>query len=306
MPIIPNRHEFEPDENALKTWLFTRKREESSAMATRPGLFSTLGFAADQFWFILAIVLELIGMSLLISNGLKLGSSQFAMIAVLGAIALFLIDLFLAYKLHRNEDKKCLARNRIRLEGDPKKKEMQRDILKEGKFVDFLIIVSMILIALIKLAGIIFLGTFDHLAIIISLLVMFALIVYVHVKHTGYYIYEKLTERAFKKQFKQHVYDQDGAGFGKARLRNSTFSYISGDLLGKDREELVGNSGHIIKKNGQKEDGTFEYTITTKGILIDEDVSAFINNDGLDNDRISKIASVCLAHQVEMVTGKNF
>lgn len=302
MPTIPNRHDFEPNSNALLLWLATRKNKEGSAIVTRPGLFSTRAFPTDQVWFLIAIFLELVGVLLLIYGGINKGGTQFTILAVAIALSLFFFDIVLAYLLHRHQGAQCEARNALLVEEDSRRQMVYQDTLKKGRFVNFLIVLAMIFIALIKLTGIVFLGSsLDHPGIILALAIMFVIIVFVHVRFTGYYLYEKFTERAFKRQFKAYNYgdtDAQGNRIGQAKERNSQFTYSSGDLLGNGREQLNGNNSSIIQRVGENKNGTWQYEITTQGIMIDEDVSAFLALKGLTNDQRSKIASACLQHQL--------
>ena len=302
MPVIPNRHEFEPNSNALQLWLHTRKNRVGSAIVTRPGLFSTQGFPTDQVWFLIAVFLEIVGISLLIYGGLSKGGPKYAILAILVPVVLFFFDLVLAYLLHRNEGDKVAARNALLLEEDGPRRMQYKDTLKKGTLVNLLLILGMILIGLVKLIGIVFLGSgLDHIGTIIILALMFAIIIFVHIRFTGYYLYEKFTERAFKRQFNLYNYgdtDAQGLRIGQARERNSQFTYSSPDLLGQGRDRLEGNNSSIISRAGENDDGSWQYEITTKGILTDGDVSAFLAKPGLNNDQISKIAAACLQHQL--------
>jgi len=312
MPTIPNRFDFEPNKDALHLWLHTRKGEKHYGMSDAPGFFTTEGFGKDQFWFMLAIFLEIVGVSLLISNGLGLNDTVFAAIAVIGAIAMFAFDLFLAYKLHRNHGRKCYARNRAKVTDNSQEKNVILESLKKGRLVNILIVTGMILIAIIKLAGIVLMGQdFEHLAIIAFLVIMFGIIVYVHVYHTGYYLYEVLTARAFRKQFskynEQAVSMEKGEPQFQAKTRSVPY-YGREDLLGfdkdkKPRQELQGNKHKITKLEGQEKEGKQAYELETEGILIDEDISTFLGQGGLDGEQQSIIARMCLDHQLKIYQG---
>jgi hypothetical protein len=311
MPNIPNRFEFEPDRNALNLWLFTRKGERHYGMSDSPGFYTTVDFGKDQFWFVLAMFLELVGVALLIANGLSLGDTTFATIAVIGAIALFAVDLFLAYKLHRKHGKKCWARNRLKVTDDNQEMERIKESLKKGKGINFLIVFSMILIALLKLGGIIIMGLLDHMAINVALAIMFGIIVYVHVYHTGYFLYEMLTDRAFKKQFKKYnSVTSSSSGSDRpyeAKTRRDTF-YSNDKLLGFDkdgnpRNELSAHVHKIFKVPNMDKEGKAAYNLETIGILIDDDIALFLGQGGLDNEHKTTIARMCLERQLNIHTG---
>lgn len=303
MPSIPARFQFEPNKDALKLWLATRKEEKHYGMKDAPGLFSTHAFGTDQFFFVLAFILELVGVGLLIANGFSLGDRQFAIIAIIGAIGMFLADLFLAFLLHRNHGRKCLGRNRLKITEDESSRVVIQKQLKAGRLGNGLIIIGMILIAVIKFLGIILLGTFDHLAIYISLFVMFSFIVYVHINHTGYFIYEWLTNRAIKNQYADFVEPDKSkvkASVKEAKIREF---YFIGDtnLLDGDRKEIISNEHKIVgtnKKEGSAK-GKYAYLLVTKGLLIDEDISGFLQT-GMDKQQRTLIASACVDHQIDI------
>jgi len=313
MPTIPDRFDFEPNRDALQLWLFTRKGEKHYGMTDTPGFFTTEGFGKDQFWFVIALVLEMVGVSLLIVNGFSVEDSLFSTIAVIGAIAMLAADLFLAYKLHRNHGKKCYARNRAKVTDDRKEKSRILDELKGGRIGDIFIVMAMIIIALIKIGGIFLMGSFSHLAIVIALVFMFGIIVYVHVYHTGYYMYEWRTGKKFRSQYKKYTKPDEGTEDGnksfEAKVRRSQLFYAQNDLLGIDkdrnpRSELHAHMHKITKVEGKEKEGKQAYEIETTGILLDEDIATFLAQGGLDGEQQSIIARNCLDHQLKIYSGK--
>ena len=295
MPNIPDRFHFEPDNDALSLWLYTRKTEKHHGMINSPGFFSTQA-GSDQFFFIMALILELVGMSLLIINGLKLGDSQFAIIAIVGALGLFIADLFFAYKLHRNHGHKTFYKNVQRITEKDIDIARIQEALKRGKIGNVFLILGIILIAIVKFFGITLLGTFDHLAIKLSLFIMFSFIVYAHVNHTGYFLYEWLTKRKFKKQ---HQLWSSSVGKNdrlEAKERVHRFdSDIKLDI--ESEEEGISANGHkIVSVNAQEKKGKYAYKLITKGILIDEDIPVFLN--GMNREQKSLVITECLRHQV--------
>lgn len=312
MPVIPNRQEFEPSRDSLNLWLATRKNKEGSAIVTRPGLFFTRDIATDQTAFLIVIVFELIGLALLVYGGFTKDGGRFVLVTSLVAFSLFLADIALAMALHRNEAEKCRSRNALLLEQDNALRTQYQDTLKRGGFLNILIIFIMLLIALVKMAGIILLGSgLDHIGIVLSLAIMFLLIVFIHVRYTGYYLAELRTSKAFKREFNAYNYgtvDAVNKRIGLAEERSSIFTYNGDDLLGVDKEGnkrdvLNGNNSSVIHRLQVAEDGTtWKYQITTQGILTDEDITAFLNKKGLDNQQISRLAAVCLDHQFAMLT----
>ena len=168
----------------------------------------------------------------------------------------------------------------------------------------------MIIIALAKIAGIVLLGMFDHIAIIIALLFMFGIIVYVHVYLTGYWIYETIANRVFQKLFKKHNKENTH----EAQERSEMFIASKGLLgIGKDkkaRNELMAHK-HIIRKFVEEdEEGNpvtselandeMTFQIETVGILLDEDIATFLGQGGLKGEHKTIIARVCLEQQLRI------
>lgn len=302
MPEIPDPHRFEPDKRALKLWLYTRKQDKQYGLNEAPGFFSTHDFPKDQGFFIAAFVLEILGIVLLISSGINLGDSEFALIAIIGALGLSVGDIFLAYLLHRNEEKKCYGRNKIKISENEGEKQTIKDQLKAGKWWDAFIIFLIILIAIIKIFGIVLLGTFDNIGIYISLVIMFLFIVYVHIWHTGYFIYGWLTKRTFKQQLRQ--LNQGNKKYAAQPWEQPFASEVN---LLDGSTELKANENHKIIE-GKKEDSQtkhkYSYNIKSQGILTDNDLSSFFRKS-LNEDQITLIAKECLKLQIRMYENAN-
>ena len=291
---IPDQHRFEPNKYALKLWLFTRKKDKAYGMNDVPGFFSTHDFPKDKAFFVAAMILELIGVILLIINGFSLGDSQFAIIAIIGAIGLSVGDLLLAYFLHRNHEKKCYALNKKKVSNSLGEVAVIEDDLKKGKVLNVIIILGIIAIAIIKLLGIVLLGTFDHLAIYIALIIMFSFIVYAHIKHTGYYIYAYLTQKAFKKQL--GFLNRGDNSFASSQWTH----YFDSDInLLEEKDEIVANQNHKITKAESKNSNVkYGYNILSNGILTDRDITSFLQGTSLNQDQIMLIARQCLNVQI--------
>ncbi len=301
MPEIPEPNRYLPDRNALNTWLYTRKADKLYGMESPPGFFFTFNYPKDLGFTIAALVMELTGVLLFIVNGMLLGDSLFATIAILGSIALAVVDVLLAYWLHRNHHLKCLGRFQLRIVRNPRTMAVIRDDLKKGWGLDLLIRGGIITIALVKIGGIVLLGTFDHVALYVALFIMFGFIVYVHFVHTGYAIYGYFTNRTFRRQL------------GKLNRGEEAFAVKPGnhfrhyfesnvDLFdgAGQAQELGARTRHKIKrvnpKQGSKEPHAYE--IVSQGILMDRDIDEFIQQNGLRTDQITTITNEFLKLQL--------
>jgi hypothetical protein len=301
MPEIPDPHRYVPDKNALTNWLYTRKTDRLYGMNDTTGFFSTYEYPKDLAFFQMAMGLEVAGILLFIYNGLMLGDSLFAVIAIIGAVALSAGDVLFAYRLHRNHQRKCLARFKLRIIRDDGLRHVIQDEMKAGKFVDVLLTLGIILIAVVKMFGIVLLGTFDHVAIYVFLVLMFGFIVYVHLRHTGYAIYGWLTERTFKKQLA--LLNRGDNAF--ATQPDNPFRHYFESAVNLfdgagDTQSLMANPLHHIERVPPMTNAAqaHSYQIVSKGILMDRDIAAFTQRNGLHADQITVISRECMKLQL--------
>ncbi|MEI6411207.1 MAG: hypothetical protein WCR52_17595, partial [Bacteroidota bacterium] len=181
---IPDKNIFRPSGETLTRWLSTRKPELIIGDIPITGFFSDLGNSNDRRWFILGLIGELVGLLLIISGGLNLGGAA-AGIAFISVCAFIFCDIFFATKLHRNKKNKVLLENIEFVYGKDKskwgneilEKYTQSSILIErGKFVDFILRLSILLIGLIKLMAIFLLGVFNSIIPYFFFLIIFGFI----------------------------------------------------------------------------------------------------------------------------------
>ena len=300
MPNIPEPHRYEPNKYALKLWLYTRKEDDAYGMSTLPGFYSTRDFPRDSMFFAFAIFLEILGAALLINNGLSLGDALFARIAIMGSIGLVLLDLILAYFLHRKESERSLLKNRITIESNQDELAKHKVGLREGKILDYVLIFAIFFISLVKIAGVILLGTMDHIALYVIVIALFMFIFYIHIKKTGYFFYGWWTDKVFKKQLKLKTEGDDKF------VATEWGHYFESDIdLLEGKEELVANENHKISLDNKKvKKKKYGYNIESLGILSDRDVTSFLQKKSITQDQMMILSRACLELQLKQYDTK--
>ena len=289
MPLIPDRQNFEPNQNSLSKWLSTRKAKIQISNASIPGFYSDYSFSEDARWFWIGIIGELIGISLIFIGAAKKGTF-FVGIAVILAIAFFFCDLLLANRLHRNVAKRCWIDSMLFVIGNSDPVRRQELTLKkgEGKGLDLFFKVAIILIGVIKLAGVAGLGAFKNPVYYVPVAVLYGVVCYVHLSYTGYYLAYTRTEKLFEKD---HI--AYGGGENSARGLSHPFETSSALINIPIR---IGNLVEIDNDPKNNDPNLNKYIIKTKGILIDEDITLLMAGQQPANR--DRIAYECRNHQI--------
>lgn len=293
---ILDRMAFQPSAETLKKWLSTRKPSFPISSISFPGFFSDEGNSSDQNWFIFALIGEVLGLGASIYAGLiaeDIGTLIFAVVVV---IVFIILDIFFAIKLHRNEGNKTLILSRMLAFDEDNVKERQEIKnmeyeIKKGKSVDFFYKFGIIIIALTKSIGLFLLEALGPDAPIILYLliaIIYFIVAYVHIYHTGFFLAYTSTQKAI---------DKEHQGFAK------------GDFIAKERVQgfstpselrlpMVQGTHSIIKDDENKLEGFF-YILKSKGVLIDDDiVSLTASQPQTDSNKII-VFKACRRLQVE-------
>jgi uncharacterized protein YacL len=201
MPEIKDRHYFLPDENFTKDWLSTRKPGFTVATNThRPGVFETSSFKKDQVWFVFGAIIELLAISITILGGINKGGTY--LIAAVVAVGFFVIlDYFGAKLYHRRHAAILRLQNEKVVTDSVSHLEIDRQI-RSKKGVVILGLVLILLSAFLKLVALFFITTLPIIFYgIFSLL--YILVVYIHLKHTGYYFAEISAAKTLSSQHQE-------------------------------------------------------------------------------------------------------
>lgn len=202
MCTIPNRTKFQPSAQTIQKCLATRKNNYLFVGGNNyPRYLSSTGNSADSLWFMVAIVGELVGLGTTIAGGARSGGA-FLIFASITVIMFIFCDFFFAVKLHRNKARNCrLDSEEILLDADDHAgRAAIRAERSEGRFADFWYKTGIILIAIIKLIGIVLLGVFGQLILYAPFAIIYLIVSYVHINHTGYYFAFMATENSMNKE----------------------------------------------------------------------------------------------------------
>lgn len=287
MPPILNKTVFEPSNGALNEWLATRK-PQFNFNGDVPGFFSDAGEDSDSAWFWGGgVVGEVMGFLALSAGGL-INGGVYLLLALFGAIGFVFLDGFLALKLHRREGRRCKLRTQIYIEEDEATKADLKHELSCGRGTDFFIKAAIFFIAVLKIVAILVLGVFTAIILYIPFLVIYSIVAYVHTNHTGYWWAYRKTARHFKK-------DHDEIKSHPAQTRSATVP-LKAPLQGVPLKHTPHDINRTEAKNPAED---YEYTITAKGVLTDEDIQNLILQHAQTQENQAVVFKACRRLQLQ-------
>lgn len=275
---IPNKSKFQPSKKVLELWLATRKYNINIGGTLMPQFFSDTGNAADSKWVLIAAFGEILGLILMIIGGIKHGGIW--LIFAIISISLFIIvDLIIAWKLHRNKAKICKINSLELLEDEENAPILENLKLEKekGKAIDFLLITVLIIIAIAKVFGIFILGVFNGLTIYIPIACIYFIVAYIHINNTGYYFAYKSLEWALKDEFRNE-FTQGKLMAEKKDGTISTTKKIEKPLpIQYNPHEIVEIT--TAESQNKELDGNkiYKYKINALGVLTDDDLINLIH-----------------------------
>ncbi len=286
---IPNKQEIHPCADTLKTWLAARKPEHTVARLSFPGFFSDTDHSKDANWFYFAVFGELAGLFMTIYGGLRSGGI-FALIAILLVVTFIICDIAFAKLLHRLEGERCKLRSlKLVAKSDSVTEQLKiEDKLKRGETIDLILKTLIFLIALIKVFGIIILGIFNILSLYIPFAIIFILVAYVHIKHTGYFLAYRSAENSIAAD-----YDVFRKGTHYKSL-NTSEPVITPSPLGN--LPIKHNPHEIVITNELGK----EYMINAVGVLTDEEILGLIS--GQQDPNKIELFKACRKLQLEILS----
>ena len=256
---IPQKHVFHPSAEALRLWFTTRKKPLKFAGASIPALFSDSGFSTDAFCFGLAIVGEVIGLSMIVYGGSRLGNT-FLWISLAAVIIIFVFDLFFAWKLHRNKGKECEVETELFINDyNEVQKQSKENEAKSSKFVDFLLMIGILGLMGVKIWAIIYLPVLRSYQQYVPFIGIYLFVAYAHIFHTGYFLAYFSTQRKI---------DGESKNLGNYPARKAS------ELVTLEKELTLPinfNPHEIVLVKA--ENNKFTYSINTIGVLTDSDIS---------------------------------
>ncbi|MEN6454190.1 MAG: hypothetical protein ABFD10_08015 [Prolixibacteraceae bacterium] len=284
---IKHKTHFQPSTESLEKWLSTRKKSINMSGVSIPQFFSDTGDSVDSAWFFIACIGELLGLIVTIYGGLKNGGI-FLIFATLSIIMFVFCDFFFAILLHRKKSTICKTKTLILLEDDSRKATLARlDLdLKKGRLIDFLLISGIILFAVFKIIGIVFLSVFNNLILYIPISIVYFIVAYIHIMHTGYYFAYRATQNRIDRDYFEFAHDQHQA---------KEFS-LPVALNNQLKNMPIRHNPHEIVLNPAYDDG-LHYLIKARGILTDDDIINLL--DGQEGQDKIPLFKACRRLQVE-------
>ncbi len=295
--ILMNKEYFQPSNEVLRKWLETRKVDFFSLANQRVmPFFSDVGVKEDRFWFMLAMAVELAGLSATIYGGLNVGG-KIALIAILIVFGLVILDLVVAKLIHKNEGELVLLRAEAEKVGfnEPSKKHVLQVILDEKRKKDrlwkLIWLVVLIIMALIKLGAIFLLGTFNEPVVYYIFFALYMVVVYVHYRHTGYYLaYSGLlgivkgVTNLMSKEYKIFA-DAEARGNTEVaeKYKPENFSQVFSTTEPLNNIPIKHKSGHIIDyadkadEKRQIGEGEHKYKFISHGVITDQEIIDMTN-----------------------------
>lgn len=300
MPTIQDPINFQPNQDALSKWLATRKHKYSNVQI---GLFNTIGYKSDKNWVRFVVVLELFALFLTLYFGFVkkstiAGFSGF-LVAIIASVLFITLDIVGAILHHQKVGEKQRVKNKIAgAKTVAERTAAEFELSKIGNSSKILGTMLIFISSIIKIVSMLLLSKKMTITILVAIVIMFFIIVYIHLRHTGYWLAEYRTMKEFKKQYIAHALAKDKK---LPPVNNATtHNPINFNLT----ENLYGSSGSILKANESlkidqhcityinQEDGEYSFQLKCIGVLTDDQISRFVTGQAEVNQE--KLRRICI------------
>lgn len=285
---IKDKNIFEPDFQTKQKWLSTRKEPFHNNVVHLPGFYQNSESNADSILFWMAFTFEMVTVCLILFGGLNKSESIMRWASVGTAVLLIILDAIGAYWVHKQKGEICKLNNLML--ADPDNQKGYEKEKEKGSSFNFLGKSFIILSGILKMGGI-FLFFGIPLTVLFILPLIYGFIIYIHIFHTGYYFANKSFKNRYNNQQDEFAVDKKNGIMSKysAVIRHHEIISTTRLLPPNSSSRVVGQ--HELALNSK----TNKYTLTTKGVLRDDEIHRFM--DGLGNDQKAIISLECLKHQ---------
>jgi hypothetical protein len=276
-PFYTNPDLFVPSPAALKAWFSTRKNNSPFY----PGVFDTVGYSGDLAWTLIALFIELLASGVTLYGGLKT-SFTYAILCVVIVVLFLGLDI-IGVMLHKSKQAdKCIHRNSAFVSKNPPVIAKHTELASRVSITEFLGILLIVFSAALKILGLVmfFISGKSKGVVIIGLgTLLYIVVIYIHLTHTGYLISALSANRFFKREFNAWS-DKltKGQIISSPQINTITFN-SAGMMIGPNPI----NSGRQVFTLIGSSQGINQYTLETRGLLWDQDL---INLCGLLTDQI--------------------
>jgi len=324
MSIIQNPEDFQPSEESRKKWLSTRKNPQPIGIINFPGYYKTDGYSSDKYWFLLAFGVEIVALIVTIIGGFS-KSTGFGIVAVIIVILFVLFDFLGARLVHKFVGEIQKIKNQILIENDPTKIEGHYLNIKKYKtdFSKYLGVFLIILSSLLKVFSIYILISRFPLSLVYIMVISYLLVIYIHIKHTGYWYAEFILRRSFRKEYEKYAVGKVAGNIDTNNIASSKkmpfttniklnfedvicsgphkITFENSNLVSHGSSVFMyspNNNGEAKVESFDKQEGQFyNYMIQTIGTLTDENIGGFTH--GQNTGQSSVIALACLNFQIQ-------
>jgi len=282
-PYYGNNRQFMPSNETLNQWMKTRKSQNS----TIPGLYETVGFATDQIWSVIAILIELAALILTTYGAWQWYQENHELPLFITAI--ILVVLFIAFDiigimLHGLESpRKVEIKNILVYEKEHNKRSRLIDELETITWRQFLGTMLFLLSAALKIVAImVYFKTQAGMIAIIILVIFYLVVIYIHLYHTGYWLAAIKTKKLLHKE-------EDKWFVNKQTDVDNPFNVINPDVtlfsthvpipFPSNQKKYDYNRITIsFEKETIHDDKskTFDYRLENNGCLWDEDIHGLV------------------------------
>lgn len=294
MPKIEKDINFKPSKSVQKLWFNSRKAEKIYGGVRLPGLYNTSGFALDAVLFFIMLFLEVLGMY----NLMQVGDFAFIM-----AMGLIVLDVIFAIMAHANHANKIIQINNSITSADSRKQQSYKNQVNGvRKFISYIGKFGIIALAIFKIVafqGLLGYGYFNGLSLFI--IATYMVVAYIHLYHTGYFLFENIASIAFNRQKSKFI--KDGINFGVSDDKPLKHDF---DTTKTFREFSVNKRRLYLNPNKNKSpesESKNYYILESIGIFDDDDVSMFVNHQ--DNENRAELAVQCLVFQLSIFNQSN-
>ena len=278
MPSFPSN--FEPSKESMHKWFGTRKKAMVFGAVELPGVFQTHSYSTDTIRMAILMILEILGAIAIMFEG------GFSIPSVVPIVFAIIVDVFLAVQLHSYVPKRLEYQNQAKATDDPALAQRYIALSKQGKFVEFVLGMSIYLIGILKGVGyMLFVG--ELAPQVILLFIIFLIISALHISTTGYWVSEYNLRSRISKEVQENILST-----GKKYAAQERFSaFISDKPI-----NLINTGLHSLMK--AKEEN--EYTIKTIGVLTDQELAAMVAAQ--PNVLLQTlVATACIKHQIQNI-----
>ena len=284
-PYYGNNRQFMPSNETLNQWMKTRKTQNTSI----PGLFETIGFATDQIWSFIAIIIESAALFLTTYGAWQMFQANHKLPLFITAI--ILVVLFIAFDiigimLHGYESpRKVEIKNILVKEKDYNERKRLIDELESITWRQFLGTMLFLLSAALKIVAIlVYFKTQAGMIVIAILTIFYLVVIYIHLYHTGYWLSALKTKKLLTREEEEwyKARQTDVSNPFQVNIPDLTlFSTRAPIPFPGDQKKYDFNRATIsFLQEVNHEDGSksFDYKLENNGCLWDEDIHGLIAN----------------------------